>query len=209
MRGAEIGIGPPAAFLDLALRLAQKDTYRVLNYAVKMVPDRLNTHARRLFARHVVNLTLRFPYLAPILEEHVFEKHRYDGIEDLIQEFANKLLVAATRRMFPDAVCQALYFALKYRVVLFDLDDALGQEIIDMEDCLATTLLFRYAASHGLGLTSQRIHGRVRTLRQFSRQEQDRAWLFMYQVCQPKTLRDAGQAFLADLKSSGFQFLKV
>ncbi|MCE2559084.1 MAG: RNA-directed DNA polymerase [Acidobacteria bacterium] len=209
MRGAEIGIGPPAAFLDLALRLAQNDSYRVLNYAVKMVPDRLNTHARRLFARHVVNLALRYPYLAPILEEHLFEKHRYDGIEELIQEFANELLVSATRRMFPHAVCQALYFALKYGVVLSDLDDALGQEIIEIEDCLATTLLFRYAASHGLALTSQRIQERVRTLRQFSRQEQDRAWLLMYQVCKPKSLRDAGQDFLADLKASGFQFLKI
>ena len=74
----------------------------VLNYAIKMVPPRLNHRARRLFVRHVINLALRYPYLAPILEEHVFQKHQYDGIEDLVQEFSNELIVTGTNRLFSD-----------------------------------------------------------------------------------------------------------
>jgi len=209
MRGT-IGIGPPRALLDLALKLAREvDAYRVLNYAIKMVPSRLNLGARRLFVRHVVNLALRYPYLAPILEEHLFRKHRYEGIEALIQEFANELLLTGSKRLYPDAVCQALYFSFEYKFALPALDDAVGYAIVSMEDCLSTVLLSAYARSHGLTPTRRRIRRRVDQLRLFPSQEQDRQWLLLYQLSQPKTLRAAGQPFLADLKSSGFQFLNV
>lgn len=204
-----LGIGPPRALLDLALTLARDaDTYAVLNYAIKMVPPRLNLGARRLFARHVVNLALRYPYLAPILEEHLFKKHYYDGIEDLIQEFSNELLVTGTRRLFPDSVCQGLYFALRYKFTLPALDDDAGRAVVRMEDCLSAALLHAYASTHGLNRTRQRIRRRVNQLRQFSSQEKDRQWLLMYQLLRPKTLRTEGQSFLADLKSAGFRFLK-
>ncbi len=208
LRGT-VGIGPPRALLDLALALARDtDTYAVLNYAIKMVPARLNLGARRLFVRHVVNLALQYPYLAPLLDTHVFRKHHYDGIEDVIQEFSNELLVIGTRRLFSDATCQALYLALAYRFGLPSLDEELGKKVSDMKDCLSDVLLLEYASRHGLKRTRRRIRRQVDRLRQLPRQDQDRSWLLMYQLLRPQTLTSAGQSFLADLKSARFRFLK-
>ncbi len=208
LRGT-VGIGPPRALLDPALALAQNtDTYAVLNYAIKMVPPRLNLGARRFFVRHVVNLTLLYPYLAPLLETHLFRKHHYDGIEDVILEFSNELLVIGTRRLFADATCQALYLALKYGFELPSLSEKLAQAVTDMNDCLTNVLLFEYARRLGLTRAQRRIRGRVRQLRSLPRQEQDRSWLLMYQLLKPQTLATAGQPFLADLKSDRFRFVK-
>lgn len=49
-------------FLDLALDLSRNSgAYRVLNYAIKMVPRNLDDRARRLFVQHAINLTLLHP----------------------------------------------------------------------------------------------------------------------------------------------------
>ncbi|MDE2979143.1 MAG: RNA-directed DNA polymerase [Acidobacteriota bacterium] len=102
-----VGIGPPRSLLDLALKLAQENgTSAVLNYAIKMVPARLYPRARPLFVRQVVNLALQYPYLATLLDVHLFQKHRYDGIETIVREFSDELVVIGTRRLFSGAMVE-------------------------------------------------------------------------------------------------------
>ena len=68
------------SFLDLALECAQaagKST--PLNYAIKALanpksPRKLNERARRLYVLEAMNLALAYPYLAPQLDKHVFDR---------------------------------------------------------------------------------------------------------------------------------------
>ena len=80
-RGGVVRFRTVCQFMDLALTLAQdEEEYSVLNYAIKMVPPHLNRRAKRLFIQQAANLTILYPYLASIIDEHVFVKHRYVGV---------------------------------------------------------------------------------------------------------------------------------
>ncbi|MFN5001599.1 MAG: hypothetical protein ACK5GK_10405, partial [Akkermansiaceae bacterium] len=93
------------SLLDLALDLAQRGgTSATLNYAIQMVPARLNDRAKRLFVAEAINLALSYPYLAPLLGKHVFSRHNYDGIESAITTFATELFQIGLRRIYPDAI---------------------------------------------------------------------------------------------------------
>ncbi len=161
-------------FLDLALDLARNaGAYRVLNYAIKMVPKNLDDRARKLFVQHATNLTLLHPYLTPILHRSVFEKQRFSGIETIIEGFANELLSVGMQRIYTDAISYAIYFSLKYQLSLSKCDDELCQ-IIPIDDCLSSVLLLEYARSQQLSVVQRRIWKRADELRKYDRRDQDR-----------------------------------
>ena len=115
--------GVAGSLLDLALNLAQgAEDFAVLNYAIRMVPPGLNDRAKRLFVQQTVNLALLYPYLAPVLDEHVFDKHHYDGIGGIIREFIDELLEIGVQKIHSDAITHALYYSLKHNVQFSDLD---------------------------------------------------------------------------------------
>jgi hypothetical protein len=72
------------SFLDLALENAlAAGTSAPLNYAIQMLADNrderpLNLRAKRLYFQEAINLALSYPYLAPLLDKFVFDKHRHD-----------------------------------------------------------------------------------------------------------------------------------
>ncbi len=129
------------SLLDLALKLTHgAETHAVLNYAIKMVPPRLDRRTKRLFVQQAVNLALLYPYLAPLLDKHVFCKHRYDGIEKVILEFIEQLLEIGIKRVYSDAIAHALFYSLKYDLQ-FDMAENKLQEVIKIDDCLSEVLL--------------------------------------------------------------------
>ena len=209
----KISFGPVQALLDLALKLSHgAETYAVLNYAIKMIPKCLNRRAKRLFVQHVVNLALLYPYLAPLLDEHVFDKHRYDGMEKVMREFADELLAIGIQRIYPDAIAHALYYSLKYGLQFNMSEDKLEKEItkkiIEIDDCVSMVLLREYAKRHGIKSIQNVIRERSKKLRGADPREKDRLWLLIYQVWIEKTLRSEDQPFLADLKKSRFSFVR-
>lgn len=207
-RGKRIRVGTTDFLLDLALKLARNaDTSAVLNYALKMVPPRLGPTARRLFVRQGVNLALQFPYLAWIVDEYLFDKHAYDGITNVVEEFSSRLLGIASDKFYPDAACHALYLALKYGTELTTLDEDVGDALVEMNDCLSNVLLLQYASRHGLGGLRRRIVRRAERLKGLSQQDKDQSWLLIYQLWRESTLRAEGQSLLADLKSKRFRFV--
>ncbi len=203
----KISFAPVQSFLDLALKLAHgAETSAVLNYAIKMVPKNLNSRAKRLFVQHVVNLAVRYPYLAPLLDEHVFAKHSHDGIEKVKREFIDELLAIGIQKVYPDAIAHALYYALKYDLQFNTTEDKL-QEIVTIDDCVSMVLLREYAKRHKIKSIRGAIRERANKLKGMDSQEQERFWLLIYQVWREKTLRDEGQTFLADLKRERFNFV--
>ena len=200
-------------FMDLALALAQgEEDYSVLNYAIKMVPSRLSPRAKRLFNQQAANLTVLYPYLASIIDEYVFTRHRCVGAGDVINRFAGALLDKGIQRIYPDAVVHALYFTLKYGLELkgnkLAVEEKLRQ-VIEIDDCLAQVLAREYAIRHGMKSVRDRVRRRTDKLKDLKRREGDRYWLLIYQVWREGTLRGNGQEFLAQLKGRKFAFLNL
>ena len=200
-------------FMDLALMLAQNEgEYSVVNYAIKMVPRRLNLRAKRLFVQEIVNLALLYPYLASIIDEQVFMRHRYVGLVDVIGRFAGELLDRGIQRVYPDAVVHALWFALKYDLKLEGNNSVVEEklkQVIEMDDCLAQVLTREYAIRHRMKNVRDGIRRRTDKLKGLERRESDRYWLLVYQVWRERTLRGNGQEFLAQLKRRRFTFLNL
>lgn len=197
------------SFMDLALTLTQQTgKSSVLNYAIKMVPDRLNKRAKRLFVKDAVNLALSFPYLSPLMQGHVFDKHAHEGMEGEIGLFVTRLLELGLRKIYPDTIAHALYYSLH-----FQLPPSFGEsqlkQVIEIDDCICDVLTFEYAKKHKLPETRKMVRKKANDLKGLDGCDQDAFWLLIYQVWSEADLRDEGQTFLADLKKQGFDFFKI
>jgi hypothetical protein len=191
-------------FLDLALRLVDETgKSSVLNYAIQRIPARLNRRAKQMFAWEVINLALRYPYLAPVLDKHLFEKHE---IEDhpVIRDFCRQLLEIGIQRIYPDAIAHALYYAIKFDV---ELGASRLLDVIPIHDCISLVMLWEYAERCELLDVQNAIRTITDELKNSDRRDADLFWLLIYQVWSVDDLRGNGQGFLADLKDSGFSFI--
>jgi hypothetical protein len=195
------------SFLDLALELATHGgTSATLNYAIKMIPNRLNTRAKRLYVQDAINLTLAFPYLAPLLEEYVFKRYWHDGIQLKISEFSNHLIRLGIQKIYPDAIAHGLYYSLTYNISL-ELEEREFQEILEISDCLVIVLLLEYAKKNNrsnLQIAVQKLSDELKTK---GKREQDKYWLLIYQTWTVDDLTGNGQPFLSKLKASNFNFI--
>lgn len=197
------------AFLDLALELSEKSgSSAPLNYALKMLPTNLNNRAKRLAVQESINLALLFPYLAPLLGRHIFDKYVYAGIEDPISDFANRLVRLGTKKLYPDAIAYALYYAIRFDSTLTMTDDEF-EAVVAMDDCIVNVLLCEYADKRGVANLKTMLRKRANYLKGAFADERDRdkQWLFLYQMWTEADLRGNGQQFLADLKLKGFTFI--
>lgn len=196
------------SFLDLALDLAQRaGTSATLNYALQMVPARLNERAKRLLVMEAVNLALSYPYLAPLLGDYVFAKHYYSGIESVIETFATKLLQTGIQRIYPDAIAHALFYAIRHNLTL-QVTEALLKRAVKIDDCICDVLLLEYAKRRKLKLLAQAVKNRADNLKGLDPGDQDPFWLLIYQVWTVSELRKNGQELLGDLKASKFTFMR-
>lgn len=192
-------------FLDLALHLVEETgKSSVLNYAIQRVPKRLTARAKQMFTREVINLALRYPYLAPVLNKHLFEKYEFDDFRP-IKEFCQQLLEIGVQRIYPDAIAHALYYAIKFEVEESTSEDLL--KILPIDDCISLVLLWEYAQKYDLTDIQKAIRKKTNDLKNLEKRDMDAFWLLIYQVWSVSELRGNGQSFLADLKESGFSFI--
>ena len=196
------------SFMDSALSISRRErNSAVLNYAIKMVPGRLSPWARRLFMQYVVNLAVLFPYLAPLLEKHVFNKHHYDGKEKLLEEFANRILSFGVKCIYPDAIAYGLHYAIKYHLSL-KITQAVVDDILEIDDCLTLVLLRQYSICHNMSHVEAAIRARADRLKGGERRDKDRYWLLIYEIWSDQELRNEGQEFLSELKAKNMPFLR-
>ena len=202
------------SFLDLALECAQaagKST--PLNYAIKALanpksPRKLNERARRLYVLEAMNLALAYPYLAPQLDKHVFDRYGHDDLATHVAEFSSALAKMGLRKLYPDAIAHALYYVLKHGVAL-SLDDNDLKEIVALDDCIANVLLLEYATRHKRAKVVSALKKRATEIKSSDKRERDKQWLLIYQLWSAKELKDNAQALLSELKTKEFKFLKI
>lgn len=203
----EIWFSKIRTFLDLALEHSKQiGKSTPLNYALKVIPKNLDRRAKRLTVAEAINLTLAYPYLATILEDHVFRKFHYRGIDDDIVDFATKLCRIGLERLYPDAIAHALYFSLSRRRPL-ELMDKDMEPILELNDCVCNVLLLKYAKQNKREGLKRKVRRLANNLKTFGRREQDQQWLLIYHVWTESDLRGNEQVFLAELQKKGFKFL--
>ena len=169
-------------------------------------PQGPNRRAKRMFLQYAVNLAILYPYLAPLLDIHVIERHGYTGQEPVVREFLEQLMLIGLKRVYPDAIAHSLYYAIKFGLSL-DVGSCQG-DILDIDDCLSLVLLFEYAQHHGMSDVERAIRVRANRLKGADRREQDRYWPLIYQVWSDQELSNEGQQFLAELKRKHMRFLR-
>lgn len=201
----EIAYAEVRRFLDLAVCLVERTgKSSVLNYAIQKVPERLDGRARRMFAQEVMNLTLQYPYLTPVLDSHLFEKHKFDDSQSM-RFFCKRLLEIGVKRIYPDAIAFALYYAIRFEI---ELPEESLLDIIPLDDCISLVLLWEYAERHEIVRIRKDIQDRTEELKQYTKRDTDQYWLLIYQVWSVGDLRGNGQGFLADLKAKEFSFIR-
>ncbi len=202
------------SFLDLALECSQAASKSTpLNYAIKALansksPRKLNERARRLYVLEAMNLALAYPYLAPLLDKHVFDRYGHADLAENVAEFSSALARLGVRKLYPDAIAHALYYVLKHGVEL-SLDDLELIEIVALDDCIANVMLYEYATRHKRKKVVAAIKSRATEIKAADSREKDKNWLLIYQLWSMKDLKGNGQAFLADLKAKDFKFLDI
>lgn len=196
------------SFLDLALALAASvGSSVVLNYAIKVVPTRLNDRAKRLFTAEAIGLCLAHPYLAPLMLDHVFEKHRHSTTNYQIAELVNSLIRIGISKIYPESIAYSLYYAIKFDIFI-DIEEGELGRVVALDDCLANVLLWDYAQTHGLSNVTKMLKTRSKNLKLVSKADQDSQWMFIYHTWIESDMRGLGQTFLADLKKSNFNFVR-
>lgn len=208
----EIRFSIVRSFLDLALECAQNAGKSTpLNYAIKVLANpthKLNSRARRLYILEATNLSLAYPYLAPQLDKHVFDRYGHDDLAVQVSEFSSSLAKMGLRKLYPDSIAHALFYALKHEIQL-NLNDDEFKEIVALDDCIVNVLLLEYATRNQRAKVVTAIKNRAKELKSWDKRERDKHWLLIYQLWTVKELRDNAQRFLAELKLKNFQFLKI
>ncbi|CAB3795124.1 antiviral reverse transcriptase Drt4 [Pararobbsia alpina] len=186
------------SYLDLALTCGQtlgKST--PLNYAIKVLaktqaknnpgdPDgiatrNLSLRAKRMYTQEAMNLALAYPYLVPLLDEHVFSPYWHDGTLKKIAEFSRELIRIGLHKLYPDTIAHALFLVLKHNLVL-DLDDKELINVIALDDCVANVLLLEYALLRDREKIAKAVKKRANVLLKLDAREKDKHWLLIYQI---------------------------
>lgn len=223
----EIRFSTVRSYLDLALECAQlAGKSSPLNYAIKALARRnkvaeegptttneqtarkaeLNERARRLYTQETMNLALAYPYLTPLLDEFVFERFPHETLNEQIRVFCSALFELGVRKLYPDTIAHAVFLALKYG---FDLDVKHMKGAIELNDCVANTLLWEYAKAKALKDVQKAIRDMTNALKGDDARAKDRQWLLIYQVWSVAELRKQKQEFLAELKAKDIVFFRM
>lgn len=227
---SEVRFSTIRSYLDLALECAQASgKSSPLNYAIKTLAKKreqveehtdgqdneqsqqsikLNARAKRMYTQEAINLALAFPYLAPMLDEYVFERYWHEELLTQIRVFSSHLISLGMRKLYPDTIAQAVYLALKYDFAISSDEQALC-EPVKLDDCIANVLLLEYAKKRNLATVVAAVKERAEALKTAEPRERDKQWLLIYQVWSVSDLKKYGQAFLSELKSKDFKFLSM
>ena len=189
------------SYLDLSLQLSDKENNSaVLKYAIKVLSKLdMTANAKALAEKRIMHLAALNPYLLQLMDEYVFMPY---GVEqEQIKAFADSIFQEAKRVNNYEAICYAIYFAIKYG---FWLNEEFYQWAIDRGDCvtLVMTWLYYLKACHGNKKATlvKRIKAEAKRLKGY---DMDRYWLFCYEVLSAEDLDGEWK----DIKKANISFI--
>ena len=166
-------------YLDLAIDLMKNNKMNsaILNYAIKVLGSfELTSNAKEYCLKTIFHWTLIYPYLVPILDENVFMVFSADTYQ--IAKISQEIFKLGLENRNYEAVSYAIYFAIKYK---FDLNDIDASNAIESNHCIYKLLTYIY-------FTKKYDKGAISLLKKHARElnsnddDFNRNWLFVYEV---------------------------
>lgn len=188
------------AFLDSAVEIMRENGWNasVLYYAIKLLSQKdLKESAKEYCLKTIFHLTLLFPYLVTILEEHVFSV--FGATKEQIALISSKLYANGIKKANFEEAYYAVYFAIKYGFTIekMEYDDALQSD-----SCIFLLLSYLYYKKYDNQSAVSEFCAYAQDL---SKNDFNRFWLFVYEVLDVgsiigdwKSLKGAGVSFISE-----------
>lgn len=187
------------AFLDFAteVMLDENSDASIINYAIKVIGRKhLGKNALELYLKRIHHLTMLYPYLIQIMDEHVFKAHSVS--KSFICKISQDLFIEGQKRKVYEPCSYALYWAMKYDFQL-DIQD-MHQKSLRSGDCIFMLSSFLYQKKHG----NMHANAFVKKAIELKAVDFYRYWLFIYEVLSVEELSDEYKA----MKRRGLSFVK-
>lgn len=188
------------AYLDSAIELMQANQMNsaILNYAIQVLKGQeLTPGAKEYSIKTIFHLVLLYPYLIPQLETTVFSQ--LGVTSEQIAFLSQKIYQSGLQQHNYEAVCYAIYYAMKYG---FELPNFHIAQVVHSGDCLFCLLSFLYFQRQGANDTVEELK---KYALQLSQNEEDfnKNWLFVYEILSEELTGD-----WLDMKQNGVSFIK-
>ncbi len=193
-----IGFTSISSYIDYALSLShENNNFAALKYAIKVVSKMsLSDRAKRVYIKKILQIALDHPYIIPLLEEFVFTFA--GGNYDFMDSFLTHLLDRSLVNGYADSLSFLFYFAIRFKITLGSFD---FNKVISLNDCISSLLAYKYSEINSLPVNL--FHEVAETILFYSERDQDKFWLFLYEVLPLDKLPDD---FLKKLKTAGVNF---
>lgn len=187
------------AYLDLAVGLMSENDNNaaILNYAIKVLAkQRLTENAARYCLQTVQHFAVIYPYLIPLLDDHVFKP--FGAKREDIEKFANIIYEAAMKENNYEAITYAIYFSLEYE---FDLREMSVEKVVEMDSCLLKCFAWCYYNKRNDRTAVRKLKDHAKQLKETV---MDENWLFIYEALPKSELRGDWKP----MKDAGVSFIK-
>ena len=197
---SELSYKQVQAYLDSVVGLMDDNNSdsAILNYAIKVLAKfRMSHNAMEYASKTILHLSFIYPYLVPLLNNHVFTSFKSD-VND-ISSFSNLLYNASLSEENYEAVIYSLFFAIMYR---FRIADLAVDDVIDSNSCLFKLFAWVYYRIINDRQALHCLHDHALSLCNYG--FDDNYWLFIYEVLESSQLQDEWKC----LKNHGVSFIK-
>lgn len=189
------------AILDFCIDLMSKNKYNtaILFYGIKVLQGhKLSENAKVYVTKVVTSLALNYPYIVPLLDEFIYEPFATRNTD--IELYINLLYEKYLSKDYFEAVSYALYFAVKYDVIVknFDVDN-----IIEKNDSILSLCALIYCRHHKLRISLDRLKKYAKEIK--SNGDFESQWPFAYECLTNGLIEESWK----ELKNNKVSFLKT
>ena len=187
------------AYIDSAIELMQcHNNAAILNYALQVLSHKtLTENARDYCTKTFFSLALLYPYLVPLLEEHLIKPFAVQP--SMIEVYAELLYIESNKQQNLEGIVFSIYYALKWG---FKLNSLNLDSIIDSRDCLTSLLAYKYFEKHSDKDAMRKLKEQAKLLKV---SDMDAFWLFVYETLPKSDLSGAWKP----MKENGISFIRI
>ena len=195
--------------LDAAVSAMEhsKGDVSTLNYAFKMLSKcTMNYWAKKYYSEMALHFAYIFPYLLPIIEQHVFEAAKTSDRDIAI--FSNLVFEKALKERDYLSACYALYYAIRYKFTMDSLREKSTEKLIfESNDCMLLVCALVYSQYKDDGNFENQLKKYAKNL---ATDENDffSNWLFVYEALDANELpEDPHKGAWKEIKRAGLSFI--
>lgn len=187
------------AYLDYSLNLmaSNEDNSAILNYAIKVLGKKdLTMNAKHYCLKTLLHISVIYPYLLPLLEEHVFTP--FQAERDDVMKFASFIYRDGLAQKNYEAIVYAIYYSLKYE---FDIGELHFEDAIESDSCMYKMFAYLYywKRNDENAIKAFRKHAKDLSVNDF-----EQNWIFVYEAMPAEQLKDEWKP----MKKAEISFIK-